>query len=326
MPSTLSGCSPEHALGQQLADQAIKRYHETRHGTATLICHSENLTYRVDTPQARFALRLQRPGNHGHDAITSEMAWLTALADDGFPVAHPCRGRDGAWVQRLSDTHDAVLFTWLEGNHPAPDAHLPQTMSMIGALTARLHLHSQQWQRPEDFIRPCWTPDTMTAPQGLWGDWRAARLSAAQHPVIEAALSRVSAQLTDYGRTTQRFGLIHADLRLGNLLVDGPHLHLIDFDDCGEGWWLHDLAATLSFHEHHAELPRWIEHWCAGYTRYRPLDQHDLSVLPSLIVQRRIQLLAWCARHAGNDTVSTLPADWGEQTVTLCRRYLANAL
>ncbi|WVM92198.1 phosphotransferase [Halopseudomonas pachastrellae] len=43
--------------------------------------------------------------------------------------------------------------------------------------------------------------------------------------------------------------MIHADLRLTNLLRHQQQTRVIDFDDCGQGWYLHDLAAALSFEE-----------------------------------------------------------------------------
>ena len=44
--------------------------------------------------------------------------------------------------------------------------------------------------------------------------------------------------------------MIHGDLRLANLLVDGETTKVIDFDDCGFGWLMYDCATTVSFFEH----------------------------------------------------------------------------
>lgn len=326
MPTSHHSPCPERLQGQQLAERALSRYAHTRDGTATLICHSENLTYRIDTPRTRYALRIQRPGNHTPAALQSELSWIRALHAEGFPVAAPYQGDDGQWVQHLDETHDAILFTWIAGQHPQPSDDLPYTLRTLGELTARLHTHSQRWIRPAGFTRPQWTPATMTGPDGLWGDWRAAVHDVEDTYVIAEAVNKIHGDLAHYGQSPERFGLIHADLRLSNLLVHQQHVHIIDFDDCGEGWWLHDLAATLSFHEHHPDVRLWINHWCEGYALQRPLSCSDLDIVISLIMQRRVQLLAWSASHAGNDTVSALPADWHQHTVALCRRYLVNAI
>ena len=44
---------------------------------------------------------------------------------------------------------------------------------------------------------------------------------------------------------------MHADIRLANLLVDGEHVRVIDFDDCGWSWFMYDFATTVSFIEDH---------------------------------------------------------------------------
>ena len=41
------------------------------------------------------------------------------------------------------------------------------------------------------------------------------------------------ARLAAFGTGPARYGLIHADIRLANLLVDDGRVSVIDFDDCG---------------------------------------------------------------------------------------------
>ena len=45
-------------------------------------------------------------------------------------------------------------------------------------------------------------------------------------------------RLVAYGRGRDRFGLTHNDLRLANLLLDGERMFVIDFDDCGDSWYM----------------------------------------------------------------------------------------
>ena len=72
--------------------------------------------------------------------------------------------------------------------------------------------------------------------------------------VAEVA-ERVRAGLAAYGTAPDRFGLIHADMRLANVLVDGEAVTLIDFDDSGEGWFAYDFAAAVSFFEDSPVVP-----------------------------------------------------------------------
>ena len=70
-----------------------------------------------------------------------------------------------------------------------------------------------------------------------------------------------------YGQGRERFGLVHADIRLANLLVDGDHVRVIDFDDCGLSWFMYDFATTVSFIEDHPRRAR----AAAGLGRGLPL-------------------------------------------------------
>ena len=45
----------------------------------------------------------------------------------------------------------------------------------------------------------------------------------------------------------ERFGLVHADLRLANLLVEDEKVNVIDFDDCGYSWFMYDFGTAVSF-------------------------------------------------------------------------------
>ena len=79
---------------------------------------------------------------------------------------------------------------------------------------------------------------------------------------LDATLRR---RLEAYGRGPSGFGLVHADIRLANLLVEGDHVRVIDFDDCGFSWFMYDFATTVSFIEDHPDVPELHEAWVEGY-------------------------------------------------------------
>jgi Ser/Thr protein kinase RdoA (MazF antagonist) len=83
--------------------------------------------------------------------------------------------------------------------------------------------------------------------------------------LIEQVVGDIEKRLSKYSQQASRFGLIHADLRLANPLVDSGLTRIID-DDCGFSWYLHDLASALSLHEDHVATPRSSENWLAGYS------------------------------------------------------------
>ena len=93
------------------------------------------------------------------------------------------------------------------------------------------------------------------------------------------------------------FGLVHADLRLANLLVNGRHLRIIDFDDCGFSWFLYDFATAVSFIEHEPHVPQLLRAWVAG-SQESTLGADAIAEIPTFVVLRRVLLTAWLASHA----------------------------
>lgn len=167
----------------------------------------------------------------------------------------------------------------------------------------------------------------MVGPRAHWGDWRASPgLPREDSLLLEAALNCIGEKLRAYGQSARRYGLIHADLRLTNLLLHKDGTRVIDFDDCGMGWFVHDIAAAMSFEEHCPQAPRWLENWLQGYEQVSHLDAQDEAMIPHMIMQRRIQMTAWMATHANTETARNLGAHWLEHTVRLCRRYLEGGM
>ncbi|GAB2939359.1 phosphotransferase enzyme family protein [Hafnia psychrotolerans] len=318
----------DQASLNKLASEALQRYPAAFHGQISLLCRSENATFMVRGADGlRFALRIHRGDYHQRDEIESELAWLDALRDTGIVVPEPLTGMDGQRVQTLpvsaTENRNVVMFHWIDGNMPTTDVD-PRAFAQLGEVTARLHQHSQRWVPPASFRRIVWDHDTMVGSQGHWGRWQdAPGISERDFPLIEETLTQIRRVLHDYGKSAQRYGLIHADLRLTNLLLHEGETRVIDFDDCGMGWYMHDAAAAISFVEHHPRAAEWVEHWLRGYQTLCPLSESDLAVIPTMIVQRRIQLLAWRGSHATTEMAQSLGDHWEAESLRLCRDYLA---
>ncbi len=106
-------------------------------------------------------------------------------------------------------------------------------------------------------------------------------------------------------------------------MIDDAGLVAIDFDDCGFGWWMYDLAAALSFIETDPRLPTLIAAWCDGYARTGTLTPEDRAIIPSLIMLRRVLLTAWLGTRADSDTAADIGLqNYTQGTVTLAERYL----
>ncbi|MDN4627955.1 phosphotransferase enzyme family protein [Erwinia sp. DT-104] len=309
-----------------LAHRALSRYPAALQGKLSLLCRSENATFLLEAAGKRYALRLHRGNYHQRADILSELRWLDALRETGIVVPQALADREGQTVQdlRLADgsLRHAVLFDWIEGEMPDTDVD-PRAFQDLGQITARLHQHSKSWQKPAGFQRIIWDHQTMVSPQSHWGDWRdAPGLRRDDRGVVEQAITRAGEELARFGKDPSRYGLIHADLRLTNLLRHKGETRVIDFDDCGMGWYLHDLAAAISFVEHHPRAAQWVDNWIKGYEQVAHISDAELALVPTLLIQRRIQLLAWVGSHAQTAMALSLGPLWADHSVRLCHRYL----
>jgi Ser/Thr protein kinase RdoA (MazF antagonist) len=295
---------------------------------------SENATFLLRSPAGEHdvVLRLHRVGYSSRSEIRSELAWIEALRQaQVIETAAPIVGMDGEFVQTLPATNgyparQAVAFARVAGKEPDGTDDLPAWFEHLGEITAKMHRHAKAWNLPAAFRRKMWDFDAMVGPDAFWGPWRKGiGLDAAGAAKIERALLPIAEKLERFGKGPQRFGLVHADLRLANLLVDGPHLRIIDFDDCGFSWFIYDFAASVSFIEHEAILPELLHAWVTGYRKVAPLTQEETAMLPIFVVLRRILLTAWLASHNEIPFAREMGANFTAGTVDLAERLVAGS-
>jgi Ser/Thr protein kinase RdoA (MazF antagonist) len=294
-----------------------------------LLTFSENATFLLTEPASgeRRVLRVHRPGYHSAAEIESELAWVEALRRDCVVrTPAPLRGGDGRLLQFVGQgdwQRQAVLFEFVAGREPGADESLVGWFGALGAITARMHVFARAWQRPAGFVRKVWDFEAALGARAYWGDWRAGiGLDAAGRGLIERVCDRLRAGLAAYGCGAGRFGLVHADLRLANLIVTDQDLCVIDFDDCGLSWFVYDFAAAVSFIEHLPLLPELLEAWLAGYRRVAPLAVEDVAAIPLMVMLRRLLLLAWIASHSETPTARELGVGFTEETLRLCEEFL----
>ena len=312
---------------------ALQRWPGLNGARTHLVNHSENQTFRVDTADGQcFMLRVHRAGYQSTLSIQSELAWLQALQrDTSLPIPQPIAGCDGELLQRFiapdGSVRMAVLFDYIPGHEPVLPDNLDGLFGTLGSYAATLHQHVTTWQRPADFERPIWQAATILDIDGPWGDWRVAPgVAAHNRPILDRLDAMLWQRLADYGMDADRYGLVHADMRLGNVLVDGENVSLIDFDDCGFCWFTYDFAAAISFHETSPAIPALRSAWIEHYRTVRPLNDRDLKSIDSMVMLRRMALLAWIGSHAETELAQQHMPGFADGTAALAERYLRGAI
>ena len=78
------------------------------------------------------------------------------------------------------------------------------------------------------------------------------------------------------GQGPETFGLVHGDLHQENYLFHQGQVRAIDFDDCGFGHYIYDIAVTLFNVRFRDNTPQLRESFLAGYRSIRPLSaEHE---------------------------------------------------
>ncbi|MFG1181504.1 phosphotransferase enzyme family protein [Xanthobacter versatilis] len=312
--------------------EAIIRVHLPKWGlppdaALNLMSISENATFRATAGAGDLVLRVYRPGYHTPAEIRSELAWIEALrAEDVVPTPRIIPTLDGRRLVEIDDggtPRRMAAFAFVPGAEPQEGAGLPGWFGHLGAIHARLHAHARRWTRPQGFTRKVWDFESMLGQRPLWGDFRAALgLDAPGRALLERTAGVLKDRLGPLSQPGS-FGLIHADLRLANLLVEGEKLTLIDFDDCGFSWFLYDFAAAVSFIEHSPVVPELKAAWLEGYRTRAPLPDAAEDALDVFVMLRRMLLTAWVASHAETPTAQAMGVAYTEGTLGLAERFLA---
>ncbi len=331
----MTGKDGHHQLARTrldgIAARALTRYDLPAGSTAALLNLSENAIYRIDAPDGRrWALRIHREGYQSRLAIASELAWAIDLRQTGVATTpRPLAGKDGELIQDFpgrdgAGVRHAVLFAWETGAEPGIGDDLTGSFQALGEIAARMHVHARQWRRPPWFTRFTWDFDAALGDdKPHWGRWRdGVGLDRAGERLFQRTVDVIGRRLAAYGMGSDRFGLIHSDLRLANLLIDGAEVKVIDFDDCGFSWYMYDAATPVSFHEHEPQVPELIECWKAGYRRVLPLSRADEAEIPTFVMLRRLLLVAWIASHFEAEYPRSLGAGYTAGSLPLCEDYL----
>jgi Ser/Thr protein kinase RdoA (MazF antagonist) len=284
----------------------------------------ENQVFRVRAPSGDFALRIRRPGYRSDAELLSELQWMAALDQAGLPVPRPQPSRQGRLLEVVG-SHRVDLLHWLPGRplgasrEPLALADAPAVFHRLGQATARLHAASDAWVRPPGFTRCTWDIAGLLGDAPVWGRfWHNPTLDRSERQLFEAFRGGATQVLQQQAALLDQ-GLIHADLVRENVLLDGPRIVLLDFDDGGFGYRLFDLATTLLKNLDEPQHPALKAALLAGYRALRPIDA---SLLDLFIALRAATYVGWIVPRLAEPGAAARNRRYIDTTQRLCRAWL----
>jgi len=305
-----------------------------------LLKYRENAVFGVRDIEnnQKYVLRLHREGYHSDAALLSELHWMAALNNSGIetpPVIPTTDGRLFSHVggEGVPTIRQCDLLGWIDGDpigmiekgNIVDEETTRRNYFNTGNMAARLHNQAQEWVAPEGFWRHSWDVNGLLGDEPLWGQfWKYKHLDIEQRNIILQVRAKLQTDLTTFGKSIDRYGLTHADFLPENLLINDGRLRIIDFDDCGYGWHMMDLATALFFLLGTPAFEPAFEGFIEGYRSVRDLPDEHLEMLPTFFIARGLVYLSWCHTRSETDTAKQLGPLIVDGIIEMARDYLNN--
>ncbi len=229
-------------------------------------------TYRGN----RYYLRINHANARPLRMLRAEMQALRWLGARGVRVAMPAAstaGEDVVSVDTQFGRLMCVVFCEAPGSHLKFDALCDEHFVTWGSELGRLHCQMQNMPDATALGRPSYVELLQTACEHI-------------HPEethLLRELEEVDTKLSALPKSRARFGLIHFDFELDNLLWDGWRVAVVDFDDCARLWYAADVIYALRDlflgREFAASEPR-FRLFLEGYRSHTQFDESDTALLP----------------------------------------------
>ena len=276
-----------------------------------LIRHYDNLVYKLEAEKV-YALRICPP-DVNYKRLKAEVNWLTALRQDtNLLVPKPLPNKQGDLISQLEDRF-CVLFEWLEGK-PVNSIMSPKVARQVGEIMAQLHLHSLNYHlgdRMRDFIN-CYDRDYFFGSNSWWQTKAKERLPNDYEGMI-SGIEKARHLIESLDKSPEQFGMIHSDLHFGNIIYDGEKYAVIDFGDCGMGYYLMDIAVTEAEFKDYGNADLLISAFREGYRDRRGYFPHGEDVRTFEVISSLL-LLEWIF-ESESDRVREDKAKWITQIV-----------
>lgn len=324
-----------------LAKKALEQWSLTN-PEIWLLKYRENCVFGVrDTEtDSQYVLRIHRPGYHSKAALRCEHVWMEALHQEGIKIPKVIASCDGRRlvpikVEEVPEERQCDLMSWvngevlghIEGGSYQPAIQVRNNHILAGQLMGKIHNQAANWNIPEGFERPTMDAQRLIGVAGYLGDFRLhPGLSSQQHAFLEQAAVEAMHELENFGKTPDRFSLTHGDFLPENLLIDKNELQIIDFNDCGFGWHMMDIATSLAFLVGEESYRPAYEGLVEGYRSVRELPDSHLEILPVFLLARALAYVAWAATRHETQTARELSPLLIAAAVSLAEDYLGESL
>lgn len=242
-----------------------------------------NHTYMVKEKGSRYVLRVYSYRWRTKIEIAEELRLLVLLQEKGISVSHPIHDKNQTYIQEISAPEGiryAVLFSFAEGKRIRNLSE--STCHSIGKLMAELHEHTQGL----NLARIAYNAQTLAQlPYNYAREHYDESLE--EMKFVKQAGEYLTALFEQADGTQIRTGVVHLDLWYDNMNIQEDDTStLFDFDFCGNGWLVLDVAyfALQLFNTEPDKKVYEVKlaSFYRGYEELTPLSTEEKKLIPSV--------------------------------------------
>lgn len=295
---------------RELAKIALQNY-PIKLKSFSLLGHGENTTFKViDSKGKLYCLRMHRPNYHSDAAIREELKWVAKIdqtSDICVPRIIKNKAGQGLWTVKDPKTflsRRVELFHWVEGVFRYKSLK-PKHYLEVGKTLGRLQNIGQKITIKH---RNYWDQEGVIGKNMHLGKVdHLTGVTSKQQEIITQARKYLYERIKAYAKKNpHQSGLMHADLHFGNMIFQGDKIGVIDFDDCGHGLLMYDLAVVEYASGYHfqklseKERQLYRDQLLKGYSLEREFSKQDEVILPALHYARILTFFGWLHDRSDN--------------------------
>lgn len=276
-----------------IAKEALTNYSITSK-SIEFIGQSANTIYKIiDLEHNCYSLRLHISKSETIErfwteqkVIDSEMVWLHYLSlDESLTVPSPIKNIHGEFITHVNSTK-CTLVKWVEGEQK-PYITTVEDAESIGEMIGKLHRHSSIWETPSLFERPLFDSSRILKTlEKLKERSNAELLKSGDIELLQNAGQRVINMMNSIEKTSNNWGMIHADLIPSNIIFHGKEARPIDFGACGFGFYLFDLGWSFSYIH-----PLFRNQLLQSYTKQFTLPENHIKLLEGFFIAGQLETM-----------------------------------
>ncbi len=292
-----------------------------------LLAARENTIYCAETARGKIVIRKHRTGYQDAAGIESELCLMHAMKAVNCSVPDAIAAKDNRFVIAHAGDHYTAI-SWVSGQTMSdvlssdPSSHrVTQIYHDLGVRLAEFHDAADAWSPPKNFSRHSWDRLGLVGPQPFWGRfWDHPDLLPDERYIFTQIQDQMNEALSHLEDTLD-YGMIHADLIPDNVMIDENDITFLDFDDCGFGFRLFDIATILlkqiETHDFQDKAKALME----GYRKRRDLDPRFVMMF---LVLRSLTYVGWIVDRPNIENAAARSRHFIERARLLSEQFIGN--